>query len=64
MVWKMLFEEYQDGCLSAWPFLICDRMFLAILNLHVAGRISSSFCLRQFMGLKVIFEEYQDVFWF
>ena len=50
--------------LSAWPFLICDRMFLVILNLNVVGRIPSSFCLRQFMGLKVLFEEYQDVLYF
>ena len=36
-------------------------MILAILGLHVAGRILSSFCLRQYMGLKMLFEEYQDV---
>ena len=36
-------------------------MILAILSLHVAGRIPSSFCFRQYMGWKMLFEEYHDV---
>ena len=48
---------------SAWPFLInvINGMILAILSLHVAWRIPSSFCLRQYIGWKMLFEEYQDV---
>ena len=36
MVWKMLFEEFQDGCLVHGHFGYVNRMILAILSLHVA----------------------------
>ena len=35
MIWKMLFEEFQDGCLVHGHFLICELDYLAILSLHV-----------------------------
>ena len=38
-----------------------NGMILAILSLNVAWRIPSSFCLTQYMGWKMLFEEYQDV---
>ena len=41
-------------------FWYVSWMILAILSLHVALRLPSSFCLRQYMGWKMLFEEYQD----
>ena len=36
MVWKMLIEEIQDGCLVHGHIEYINRMILAILSLHVA----------------------------
>ena len=36
MVRKMLFEEFQDGCLVHGHFGYVNSMILAILSLHVA----------------------------
>ena len=36
MDWKMLFEEFQDGCLVHENIGYINRMILAILSLHVA----------------------------
>ena len=36
MVWKMLFDEFQDGCLVHGHIGYINRMILAILSLHVA----------------------------
>ena len=64
MVWKMFFEEFQDGCLVHGHFGYVNRMILAILSLNVARSIPSSFCLRQYMDWKMLFEEYQNVVYF
>ena len=62
MVWKMLFEEFQDGCLVHGHFGYVHRVILAIiLSLHFGGCILSSFCLRQYMDWKMLFEKYQNV---
>ena len=44
-----------------WPSLISESNYLSFSESPCAGRIPSSFCLRQYMGGKILFEEYQDV---
>ena len=41
---------------SAWPFWYVIGMILAFLSLQVALYIPSSFCLRQYLGWKMLFE--------
>ena len=60
MVQKKLFKEFQDGCLVHQHFWYVNGMILAIPSLHVAWRIPASFCLKQYIGWKMLFEENQD----
>ena len=39
MVWKMLVEEFQDGCLMLGNLWYANGMILAISSLHVARSI-------------------------
>ena len=42
MVWKMLVEEFQDGCLELGHLCCVNWMILPILGPHFAGSLPSS----------------------
>ena len=52
MVWKMLIEEFQDGCLVHGHLWYVNRVILAILSIYVAWGIPSRFCSKVYMGWK------------
>ena len=53
MVWKkMLFEEFQDGCLVHGQLWCVNGVILAILSLHVAGSLIIKFLLKRMYGLE------------
>ena len=61
MVWKMMFEEFQDGCSMMDPHWHLNGMISAFLCYLSACCLPSSFCSRGYMVWKMMmFEEFQD----
>ena len=62
MVWKkILFEEFQDGCLMLDPLWLLNGIKFSFLCNLSACCLPSSFCLRGYMVWKMMmFEEFQD----
>ena len=55
MVWKMLVEEFQDGCLVHGYLWYVDRVFLAILSLYIAWGIPPRLCSKEYKVWKRCF---------
>ena len=58
--WRSWLKNCKMAVYCIAIFWYVSLMILAILSLHIAWRIPSSFCLRQYMGWKMLFEQYQD----
>ena len=61
MVWKMLFEEFQDGCLVHGHFLISEWDDFSYSESPCCLTHPIKFLLETTMGWNMLFEEYQDV---
>ena len=61
MVWKMIFEEFQDGCSLLDPLWHLNGMISAFLCNLSACCLPSSSCSRGYMVWKMMmFEEFQE----
>ena len=61
MVWKMLVEEFQNGCLMLDPLWHLNGIISAFLCNLSACCLPSSFCSRKYINWTVMmFEEFQD----
>ena len=62
MVWKMMFEEFQDGCLVIGNLLYANGMILAVSESLCCMKPPSSFCSRGYnmVWKKILVEEFQD----
>ena len=61
IVWKMMFEEFQDGCSMMDHLSDLNGMTTAFLCNLFTCCLPSSFCSREYMVWKMMmFEEFQD----
>ena len=61
MIWKMMFEEFQDGCSTLDPLWHLNRIISAFLCDLSACCLPPRFCSRGYMVWKMMmFEEFQD----
>ena len=58
MVWKKMFvEEFQDGCFSAWPFLMCEWDDFCYFWVSILPKAFHLFLIKRIYGLE------EDVCW-
>ena len=60
IVWKMMFEDFQDSCSMLHPLWHLNGMISAFLCKLSAFCLPSSFCSRGYMVWKMMFEDNQD----
>ena len=60
MVWKMLAEEINDGCLVQGNLWYANGMILAISESPCWGKPWTKFLLKRIYGLEDVAEEFND----